>query len=48
MTMKRIPWWMPEVGVEESRLLREVIASNFLNDGEYTTRFENRVAERTA
>lgn len=37
---------MPEVGVEESRLLREVIASNFLNDGEYTTRFENRVAER--
>ncbi len=46
MTEKRIPWWMPEVGDEESRLLGEVVASNFLNDGEYTTRFEQRLAER--
>ena len=46
MTQKRIPWWMPEVGEQESRLLREVVASNFLNDGQYTTRFETQIAQR--
>ena len=46
MAEVRIPWWMPEVGDSERRLLLEVVDTNFLNDGEYTTRFEKRIAER--
>ena len=41
----RINWWEPRVGEKEKELLREVIDSNFLNDGEYTTRFERKLAE---
>lgn len=39
-----LPWWLPEVGARERELLDEVLASNFLNDGEYTTRFEDQLA----
>ena len=44
--MKRsIPFWLPEVGPEEYALVHEVLDNNFLNDGQYTTRFERELAE---
>jgi len=45
ITSKRINWWEPKTGEEEKALLLEVLDSNFLNDGEYTTRFEKMLAE---
>jgi perosamine synthetase len=43
---QRIPWWLPQVGDREHTLIDEVLAGNFLNDGDYTTRFENELAAR--
>jgi perosamine synthetase len=40
---KKIEWWEPQVGEEEKELLLQVLDSNFLNDGEFTTRFENHL-----
>ena len=40
-----IPFWQPQIGRRESRFLDEVLASNFLNDGEVTARFERRLGE---
>ena len=42
---KRIDWWEPRVGEEVRNLLLQVLDSNFLNDGEYTTRFEQMLAD---
>jgi len=42
---KKIEWWEPQVGEEEKKLLLQVLDSNFLNDGEYTTRFEQQLAD---
>lgn len=42
--MKKIPWWQPQIGREELELVTEVVKSNFLNDGDYTTKFESEVA----
>lgn len=44
--MTVIPWYQPEMGDEEKQLIFEVISSNFVNDGEYTTRLENEIAQR--
>jgi perosamine synthetase len=41
---KRINWWEPQIGGQEKSLILEVLESNFLNDGEYTTRFEQKLA----
>ncbi len=41
-----IPFWMPQVGPLERSLLAGVLDSNFLNDGEVTTEFERRLAQR--
>jgi perosamine synthetase len=41
---KRIPWWQPETGDEERDLVLQVLASNYLNDGDVTTEFERRMA----
>jgi len=43
-TSKRINWWEPQIGDEERSLILEVLESNFLNDGMYTTRFEKKLA----
>ena len=43
-TSKRINWWEPQIGDEERSLILEVLESNFLNDGIYTTRFEQKLA----
>jgi len=42
---KIIEWWEPQVGEKEKELLLQVLDSNFLNDGEFTTRFEQQLAE---
>lgn len=42
---ERLPWWSPQVGSDERALVQEVLESNYLNEGEYTTRFERRLAD---
>ena len=42
----RIPWWEPQIGREEYDLVKEVLDSNFLNDGEFTSRFERQLAQK--
>jgi perosamine synthetase len=41
---KTIPWWSPQLAGTEKILIDEVLASNYLNDGEVTTRFEREIA----
>ncbi len=41
-----IPWFQPQTSKRERDLLMEVFDSNFLNDGEYTLRFEQELARR--
>ena len=41
---KHYPWWTTEFGKRERILIDEVFASNFLNDGDLTTRFEKELA----
>ena len=43
---KPIPWFEPAMGASEPALVAEVLASNFVNDGKVTTRFEDAVAGR--
>lgn len=42
---KKVDWWRPVMGTREKELLCEVIDSNFPNDGEYTTAFEQKIAK---
>lgn len=44
---KSIPWWSPQLAGCEKALLDEVLASNYLNDGDVTTRFEHEIAAVT-
>ncbi len=44
MIDNRIPWWAPKVGGEELELVREVLASQYINDGDVTARFEQEIA----
>lgn len=44
--MKKLPFWMPEVGQQERVLIGQVLDSNYLNDGDVTARFERVLAER--
>lgn len=43
---RHVPFWAPRVGEHEGVLLEQVLASNYLNDGELTTRFERELAAR--
>lgn len=45
MEKKIIKWWSPRIGEEEFRLVKDVLASNYLNDGEITRRFESKIAD---
>ncbi|MFC1606538.1 DegT/DnrJ/EryC1/StrS family aminotransferase [Candidatus Latescibacterota bacterium] len=42
---KKIPWWMPQMTGLESDLIKEVIEINYLNEGDYTERLENEIAQ---
>jgi perosamine synthetase len=41
-----VTWFAPEVGALEKEFVLDVLASNYLNDGPVTRRFERAVAER--
>jgi perosamine synthetase len=41
-----IRWWRPEAAGKEIDFLREVVGSDYFNDGEWTRRFEDEVAQR--
>lgn len=43
---KTIPFWVPEVGANEYGLVKAVLESNYLNDGDVTERFERILADR--
>ncbi|MCL5432743.1 MAG: DegT/DnrJ/EryC1/StrS family aminotransferase [Patescibacteria group bacterium] len=43
--MKNIPWFNPVTGNKEKKLIYEVLESNFLNEGDFTTRFEKKIAK---
>lgn len=43
---KDIPFWMPEIGATEYGLVKAVLESNYLNDGDVTERFERSLADR--
>lgn len=47
MSERSIPWWAPKVGNREYALVRDVLASDYLNEGEITTRFEREIAALT-
>ncbi len=41
-----IPWWRPETGEAEARIVREVLDSQYLNEGGVTADFERELARR--
>ena len=41
---KNILWWEPKVGAQEIGFIKQVLESNFLNDGEVTDEFEKKLA----
>ena len=43
--MSNIPWWSPQIGPQELGLVKEVLESGYVNEGEFTARFEARIAE---
>jgi len=45
MTKKIIPWYEPKTGSVEQKLISQVLKSDYLNEGEYTARFEKAVAD---
>lgn len=45
---RKIPWWEPQTGPVEYDLVRGVLKSNFLNDGDVTSQFEARISELVA
>lgn len=42
--VKTIPWWHPLMTGEEEARVIDVLRSNYLNDGDVTTGFEDRIA----
>lgn len=44
MPKPTFPWWQPQIGAEEYRLVQGVLESGFVNDGDVTSRFETELA----
>ncbi len=44
MMSGRIAWWQPELDKEERERVIQVLASNYINDGEVTEEFARRIA----
>ncbi len=42
---KKIAWWQPHIGASEYGLIKEVLDSGYLNEGELATQFENELAD---
>jgi perosamine synthetase len=45
MVKKDLVWFAPEMGDEEKSRVLDVLSSNFVNEGEVTTEFENEIAK---
>jgi perosamine synthetase len=43
--MRKIPWWAPTIGPHELGLVKEVLESGYINEGEVTERFERAIAD---
>jgi len=41
----KIAWWQPELGASEQARVAQVIASNYINDGDVTGQFEREIAK---
>ena len=41
----KIPWWLPQIGSQEYELVKGVLDSNYINEGDITAQFERRLAE---
>jgi perosamine synthetase len=41
----RIAWWQPELGEEERERVLQVLASNYINDGDVTEEFSRAIAK---
>src|SRR4051812_38892903 len=44
--VSKIPWWSPQIGPHELGLVKEVLESGYINEGEVTARFEQQIADR--
>lgn len=44
--MINIPWWLPQIPEGTYKILKDVLDSNFINDGDVTAQFENEIARR--
>jgi perosamine synthetase len=42
---RKIPWWVPEIGSKEYDLVKGVLDSNYINDGDVTEQFEHQLAQ---
>ncbi len=41
---RKISWWTPQMGGEEYENVKQVLDCNYLNEGEFTERFETQIA----
>jgi perosamine synthetase len=41
----KIPWWQPQLGGEEQKFLKKVFDSNYPNEGELATLFEQKICK---
>lgn len=41
----KIHWWVPQIGEEEGKLIKQVLDNNFPNEGKLTTLFEQKIAD---
>lgn len=40
-----IPWWSPQIGPHELGLVKEVLESGYINEGEVAAKFERQIAD---
>lgn len=45
MSMKYIPWWQPQIGSYEQKLIKKVLESHFPNEGKFTNEFEIEIGK---
>ncbi len=45
MANKKIIWWEPQIGRKERELVNQVLDGNYINEGELTKEFEQRLAQ---
>ena len=41
----KIPWWKPQIGEEEKKLINKVLDNHFPNEGEFTASFEGKLSK---